>query len=260
MHYIPPDSSYPTDEYKTKKLVLRKIEKGDYKIGSNSWDEYSHSSSGTNTEHSINVPKPYYIAIFELTDNQYRYMNDETGFAASTSPANVSWNTVRGSAGAAASPSTGIIANLNARAKLPDGKAITTFDLPTESMWEIAARAGSSSKYIGGNSVESIDPYAWYKGNASSVQVVGLKLPNALGFYDIIGNRKELCRDVSTKENLATQQKDVFVPISSGIASNRISRGGDISFSVESNLFSARNINQAANGDAAGFRIACYPF
>ena len=59
--------------------------------------------------------------------------------------------------------------------------------LPTEWEWEWAARAGSVSKFYWGE--EDPELYGWFKKNSKKkTHSVGLKLPNALGIYDMGGN------------------------------------------------------------------------
>ena len=66
------------------------------------------------------------------------------------------------------------------------------YRLPTEAEWEYAARAGSKEAYSFGNDAEKIDAYAWYAGNSNGTyHVVGQKLPNAFGLYDMHGNVAE---------------------------------------------------------------------
>ena len=59
--------------------------------------------------------------------------------------------------------------------------------LPTEWEWELAARAGSASKFYWGKEDPSF--YGWFKKNSQKkTHPVGLKLPNAFGIYDMGGN------------------------------------------------------------------------
>ena len=78
--------------------------------------------------------------------------------------------------------------------------------LPTDSEWEFAARGGmnvSSSEFSADvfpfAEGKTIADYAWFKGQGSSsdgkVRVVGLKEPNPLGIYDMLGNVSEMMID-----------------------------------------------------------------
>ena len=63
------------------------------------------------------------------------------------------------------------------------------FDLPTELEWEYAARGGQKSKGYLFSGSNIIDDVAWYARNSSNrIHVVGQKLPNELGIYDMCGN------------------------------------------------------------------------
>jgi formylglycine-generating enzyme required for sulfatase activity len=67
-------------------------------------------------------------------------------------------------------------------------KGSGTYRLPSESEWEYAARAGTTSKFWWGDNDAEASAHAWYKDNAGShTHPVGSKPPNAFGLYDMVG-------------------------------------------------------------------------
>ena len=132
------------------------------------------------------------------------------------------WNSLRGTQGSSASPvSTSPLGRLNAARRADNDELMNGFDLPTETMWEIAARAGETTKWAGGDTTANLSKYAWWRtkqgaGNSDNiVHNVGMLAPNAWGIYDTSGNMAEGCRDVWVDE-LAKAQTDAFNVIASG--------------------------------------------
>lgn len=86
------------------------------------------------------------------------------------------------------------------------------FDMPTETEWEFACRAGTGATLYNGQELgpnnaldPALDEIAWYYYNSvdpkygcSVPHPVGLKKPNGYGLYDMLGNAGEMCLDVHT--------------------------------------------------------------
>ena len=129
----------------------------------------------------------------------------------------------------------------------------TKFRLPTEAEWEYAARGGNKSRgYVYAGS-DILDEIAWYKNNASEqAMLCGLKKPNELGIYDMLGNVFVWCNDWYEKYN----STDVVNPTGPSTGSERVLKG----CCWDNNLMDCKITNRFKNpeigsGDGLGFRI-----
>ena len=103
-------------------------------------------------------------------------------------------------------------------ARLNASQTRWTVRLPTEAEWEYACRAGTS-----GERYSPLDRIAWYRGNnAGQTRLVGLKLPNAFGLYDMLGNVWQWCADWFG----AYPDSAVVDPRGPASGDRRITRGG----------------------------------
>ena len=210
---------YNAPLYKTGKMVLRKIPAGGpYPTG--------HADAVARKPTSWRTDRDYYLSIFPVTQAQYeqivgrnpsrfngRDFPEFTKDGVVNTPAHrpvesVSWDELRGDK---AQPATRIDANARGTfiERLIALTGLSGLDLPTEVMWEIAARAGGTAKYFwGSDTLEDAELYMTCAENSRNLNgkpqtwPVGVRKPNAWGFYDVSGNVVEFCRDgIGNKTN-----------------------------------------------------------
>ena len=193
-----PDGGW-TDEYKTTKLVLRRIEPGTFKMCG---------------QYNVTLTRPFYIGVFEVTQKQYELLtgvNPSYWGKGDTRPvACLTYYGLRGESEGQGWPASSAVDSTSVLGKLRSRTGLD-FDLPTEAQWEYACRAGTTSTYNnGGDSEDDLKTVGRYIKNASdgnggnggyssSYAVVGSYLPNAWGLYDMHGNVHEWCLDRCTQ-------------------------------------------------------------
>ena len=137
------------------------------------------------------------------------------------------------------------------------------FSLPTEAQWEYACRAGDvGPRYGNGN----LDEIAWLKSSTSQLaetHEVKTKTPNALGFYDMIGNVWEWCSDIYgiyPDDILDQTQTDPTGPVVASTDSFHVIRGGAWGSEPKFGRSSARAKQQdTPKLGNIGFRVAKVP-
>jgi formylglycine-generating enzyme required for sulfatase activity len=73
------------------------------------------------------------------------------------------------------------------------------YRLPTEAEWEYACRAGTVTSRYYGNTPDLLGLYEWYiRTSENQAQPCGMRLPNDLGLFDMLGNVYEWCHDCYT--------------------------------------------------------------
>ena len=228
-----------TEEYKTTKLVLRKIEPGTFTMGSPE-DELGRQSS--ETQHEVTLTNAYYIGVFETTQEQYELImgRNPSDFNGSARPVEcVSYNMLCGTDKGAGWP-TSYDVDDDSFFGILRTKTQMTFDLPTEAQWEFACRAGTTTALNSGKNLsdeyecdEMAEVGRYYynrsdeKGGYSQHTTVGSYLPNAWGLYDMHGNVLEWCLDW-----YASYDGDATDPKGGEEGSYRVLRGGGWGYSA----------------------------
>ena len=130
--------------------------------------------------------------------------------------------------------------------------AKTRMKLPTEAQWEYACRAGARKPRYG-----ELGQIAWYENiSDSTTHPVAKKAPNALGFYDMIGNVAEWTNDWYEGDYYKSCEGGVVDP--TGPAQRelgaRVLRGGGWYYRAPLCRASARDFSAPGN---QGSNISC---
>ena len=193
-----------TDEYKTTKLVMRRIEPGTFVMGCTSDEVGFWGDDALNAVCTVTLTKPYYIGVFQVTQRQYELVTGKTPsyYSGSTRPVEtVSYDILRGTDKGSQWPQSSEVDSGTFMAVIRQKTAINTFDLPTDAQWEYACRAGTTTALNNGTNLQDefedseLDKLAQYRYRGTGTSVVGSYLPNAWGLYDMHGNVWEWCLD-----------------------------------------------------------------
>jgi formylglycine-generating enzyme required for sulfatase activity len=239
-----------TDEYKTTKLVMRKIPAGTFTMGATTNELGRFDSDHNHNQHTVTLTQDFYIGVFEVTQRQWElvmrnkpsYFNNATYYQ--TRPVEqVSYYDIRENPNnSAISPNWPEASQVHADSfmgKLRAKTDLTTFDLPTEAQCEYACRAGTTTALNSGKNLTAIEScpnmaevgrYEFNGGNGSTqnddtsvgTAKVGSYLPNTWGLYDMHGNVLECCLDW-----VAAYSGTVEDPGGAASGSDRVARGGN---------------------------------
>ena len=229
--YMPEElaETFNSDLYKTTKIVMRRVDPGTFKL---------------HNETTTTIASAYYIGLFEITQRQYELVMGNNpaqgvGVGYKYPVYNVSYDNIRGTSKGSLWPTSKEVDATSFMGRLRT-KTNLNFDLPSEAQWEYACRAGTTTAYYWGDTMDR--EYAWYISNSGSVtHEVGLRGANAWGLYDMVGNIQEWCADWYSS------------------SSRRIVRGGAYSAgggSCTYDSFNVYGITPSSANTSTGFRIS----
>jgi formylglycine-generating enzyme required for sulfatase activity len=265
-----------TDEYKTTKLVLRRIPGGTFSMGSPT-NELGRDPD--EPQHDVTLTEDFYVGVFEVTQKQWeRVMGNWPSWFTNASyretrpVEQVSYNDLRGTVAGTNWPADGIVDTNSFMGLLRAKTGLATFDLPTEAQWERACRAGTTNALNSGMdltdeyqcpNMDAVGRY-WFNGGSGysangddsvGSAKVGSYLPNAWGLYDMHGNVWEWCLD--WYESAPAGALDPLGPAS---GSSRVLRGGGWLGNARHCRSAARyGYSPAYRNRSIGFRVVLPP-
>ena len=199
---IPKTIVWPEELTNSIGMELKRIPAGEFLMGSS-------------VQHLVHIDSPFYMGIHEVTCRQY---------------SEVMRNVERhvSHPGRASHP----VVNLPCQDALEFCRQLSRkekqlYRLPTEEEWEYACRAGTTTRF---NCGDTLDPrYAWFSKNArgQGAAAIGQKLPNAWGLYDMHGNVAEYCIDLVSSGYLKLPPgKNPYINPNAPAPSGPVFRGG----------------------------------
>lgn len=228
-------------------MELIRIPAGTFTMGSPSGET---SRGSDETQHTVTLSQDFYLGKTEVTQNQWVALQSfplAQTYVGGTMPVhNVTWNNI-----------SSWMTALNTHVTEPG-----TFSLPTESQWEYAARAGTTTRFNFGNGFGANEDCSaetertnnmWYCGNNSpnGTKLVGQKPANAWGLRDMHGNVWEWCSDWYD-----TYPGTVTDPTGPASGSARVRRGGSWDDLAHRCRSARRNFSFPSNrGSFIGFRV-----
>jgi formylglycine-generating enzyme required for sulfatase activity len=213
-------STHVADLNATVQLQMLWVSPGTFTMGSPT----SETGRGTDeTEHNVTLTKGFYLGKYEVTQAQYEAVMTGNTNSLSATPSQYSGNPNRPVEKVSWDDVQIFLTRLNAAeqtaGRLPAGWA---YVLPTESQWEYACRAGTTTAYSWGATIATSN--ANYNNTIGQTADVGQYAANPWGFFDMHGNVFEWTAD--WYQAAYPIGNPVVDPTGPASGSRRVKRGG----------------------------------
>ncbi len=220
------------------KLEMVYIPGGSFLMGSP--EDEAQRNSNESPQHEVTL-QPFYMSKYPITQNQYEAImgNNPSEFKGGIRPVESrSWHDAKGFC-----------------RKLSE-KTGKIYTLPSESQWEYACRAGTTTPFYFGATITS-ELVNYYR-NIGETTDVGSFPPNAFGLYDMHGNVWEWCLDV-WHDNYNGAPTDGSAWETGGDSNLRLLRSGNWYFDSGDCRSAGRDYNFADFLNClVGFRLVSY--
>jgi formylglycine-generating enzyme required for sulfatase activity len=206
------------------------------------------------TEHNVSFTKGFYLGKYEVTQAQYEAVMTGNSNNLSPTPSNWPNNPYRPVEKVSWDDAQVFLTRLNAQqaGNLPAG---WSYVLPTESQWEYACRAGTTTAYSWGDNITSTNANWTNTNEVDQTENVGQYSANPWGFFDMHGNLFEWTADLY--QAVYPTGNPVIDPTGPASGSARTRRGGAFS-SNWTNLRSAKRLHLTPSNRFinVGFRVS----
>ena len=283
---LPGAGGVTNDLYKTDYFVMRRIPAAGKTFRMGPPPEVIRTVKAE--RHNVALTNDFYMAVFELTQAQYRnvlnedcslsyfdsyksynadlanYKNIVTGPVPQTRLSEFRGSTKNWPADGHEIDSNSKLNGFRLALSLP------TLDLPTEAEWEFACRAGTTGNRYDGTA-DGTNPISGQVPSATwppqNPKPVGLLQPNVFGLYDMFGNVAELCLDCYVDDDTYVTDAPGVSIAPKGPASDkngnqtlRVLRGNgywDGNDSTQANAWYRGSKDRTNNYPAFGYRLVC---
>ena len=213
-------------------MKFRRIPAGKFGMGCNEWKDFEKPL------HTVTIARHFYMGVCPVAQHEWeRVMGDNPSkFKGANRPVEgVSWAMAH-----------------DCCRKLSEADSLP-YRLPTESEWEYACRAGTTTAYFFGDSSARLGEYAWFDGNrGDGTRDVGKRRENPWGLFDMYGNVFEWCEDV-WHPNYGGAPIDGSAWIDGGEQDRRVARGG----SPICDTWSCRSASRGGSNPESGWMTGC---